>query len=1543
MKRLVVIIFMLFAFTNGAYALPACVGSWSTNWTNCQGTYTTADGEKYVGEFKNGKYDGQGTYTFANGNKYVGEWKDSKRNGYFTATYTSGDKYVGEIKGDKRTGQGTYTFADGENYVGEWKNDKYDGQGTFTFANGTIREGIWKDDKFQYAQKKSMPACVGSWSTNWTNCQGTYTFGPNTQWAGDKYVGEHKDGKMHGQGTYTYASGDKYVGEYKDDKMYGQGIYTWAGGAIYVGEWKDDKRNGQGTSTLRNGDKYVGEYKDGFRNGQGAYTYDNGTIKEGIWKDNKFQNSRTEIEAIRLAKEEELQRAIKEKEKMAEIEETKKRAELYKKEAPALIEDVREYVNSGEQFDIDLARYIQPVNGISSGEWSDDLVANYENLVAYVNKFEKFKKFRQDKALKREQIRGKLRADLKSDIQRVLVEIENWITGNPLAKESADLLNALDQFAQKPKTNEIKNLEENLAALLQKIEQSGVELPITELLNRRGYSLDGKNDPLAVANVITTLIDAQQYIKDVKAFIEENPTVFGYKVIVFYNNVRPIIENNSWTDEDKSNFSSFEEFSSKENLFVIYRKDAINTRAKGQQIALQRLRSSLVQLLADGSVYLQNNTFADNSLKVYELLEYGRSFERNTNPQDLLRAIEKLKLDFEEYQVPFVDTLISIEFLEMSDEEIILLDKMNEKTKLRNEKFDVLTVKIQEEQDLEKDALLKADVAKAEAARIKAEEEEKKASAELAKTKRKTQDETTTYVNLSDQYREEARTLITDAREYVRQGNQFSLEFVFLNADVEGFAQNEWDQIIFRKYEVFRKYVLGFESFKEFRAVQITSRKEELEAKRRLFEGEVKLSLESLRKWVLSNVLHPNAAIVLTTFNEISDYQKNLKDQLMEMDVLEEELSKLSKSLMDLKINGIYIPGVENIAVAEVDVTGVDKPKLFNLSDAKDLISDIEMYFNQGIGEFDNRFILLYGKSRGVGEDLWNASIEDAVLELKAYVLSFEQFSIFYQKQLEARREAITGQLTSLADDTVYSFELLFDWVRKNPFDVRAPELMLKLQAAQGIIDKLKINPLGSNFEDLNPLNMDLSESLAEFGIALPSKVEPKGGPLDSGLKPLTGSGEPREGRSPTSKFIYVNLSGSARNAFRNIDGGIKFENDTGGYCYEMVEPLSKIERFYTNIALQKSNIPNIGVPERCSDANISSIDLLITDGLALNEGNNLVQSAIASGFEELYQISRNDLDAAILKDDLISDNLKSDILDEVRAGYGYIVFDNNSNVGCLTVAENLDAHNYFIQETSERVLLSRKSLINTYENMSLENAFKQVQRERCGMIYSSAQHLQKLIKGLDNAKTSYNLAPEWYSSKDIRNKQEELDNDEKTNSQDKLLKQREYEEQKELEALANEQARAEAQAIQVGLRIQYGPRLKGLQSEFDTSIMNLVDGLFMGKSVTGLFSGEFGFLDRNVRSDIKKSWEEDSRELQLVDYGTGQWSGRRVEVLVSKLDIRMKNKILGKYKDLCFELMYVWDEEFGVIRDPMATKCADGMLEQWLNKQGFESLWVRN
>ncbi len=130
----------------------------------------------------------------------------------------------------------------------------------------------------------ALPSCPGAYNTaTWTSCVGERTL-PD----GAKYVGEFRDGKSNGQGTYTWSSGQIYVGEWKDGKQHGQGTMTFAGGDKYVGEWKDGKRHGQGTTTLADGHKYVGEWKDGNPHGQGTLTRPDGSvIYSGMWADNK--------------------------------------------------------------------------------------------------------------------------------------------------------------------------------------------------------------------------------------------------------------------------------------------------------------------------------------------------------------------------------------------------------------------------------------------------------------------------------------------------------------------------------------------------------------------------------------------------------------------------------------------------------------------------------------------------------------------------------------------------------------------------------------------------------------------------------------------------------------------------------------------------------------------------------------------------------------------------------------------------------------------------------------------------------------------------------------------------------------------------------------------------------------------------------------------------------------------------------------------------------------------------------------------------------
>ena len=191
--KIFLIVLGVLSFPTVSLSLPNCPSDQTKRYHNCFGTYTNADGDTYVGEFKNDAFNGQGNFTFANGAKYVGEFRDNKRNGQGTYTLPDGAKYVGEWRDDKNNGQGTYTWPDGTKYVGEYKDNKRNGQGTSTSASG------------------------------------------------DKHVGEWRDDKRNGYGTYTYASGAKYVGEYKDNKRNGQGFYVWKDGRADLCFYTDDE------------------------------------------------------------------------------------------------------------------------------------------------------------------------------------------------------------------------------------------------------------------------------------------------------------------------------------------------------------------------------------------------------------------------------------------------------------------------------------------------------------------------------------------------------------------------------------------------------------------------------------------------------------------------------------------------------------------------------------------------------------------------------------------------------------------------------------------------------------------------------------------------------------------------------------------------------------------------------------------------------------------------------------------------------------------------------------------------------------------------------------------------------------------------------------------------------------------------------------------------------------------------------------------------------------------------------------------------------
>ena len=302
--------------------LPICLGGNETKNSSCFGEQTFPNGDKYIGDFKDGKLHGQGTYLHVADSEWTKEKVHAEFPGIAFIFYQAkkGDRYVGEFKGGDRNGKGIYYGSDGTiKDSGIWEGRRRvttfmtssashfsferhmqlaaDARAREQSSTATReRERLEADSKERErllvsASQSSLPQCPATGFRH--NCIGTVTWASQALAAhGPKYVGEFKDDKFHGQGTYTWADGNKYVGEFKDDKQDGHGTYTFASGEKYVGEFKEGKRNGQGTWAFADGRKYVGEFKDGNFNGQGIdYRADGTIVNSGRWADGKLAQS----------------------------------------------------------------------------------------------------------------------------------------------------------------------------------------------------------------------------------------------------------------------------------------------------------------------------------------------------------------------------------------------------------------------------------------------------------------------------------------------------------------------------------------------------------------------------------------------------------------------------------------------------------------------------------------------------------------------------------------------------------------------------------------------------------------------------------------------------------------------------------------------------------------------------------------------------------------------------------------------------------------------------------------------------------------------------------------------------------------------------------------------------------------------------------------------------------------------------------------------------------------------------------------------------
>jgi len=111
------------------------------------------------------------------------------------------------------------------------------------------------------------------------------------------YNGTWLEGRMHGDGLYTWSDGSEYAGEFHEGFMWGEGEKRWPNGRRYQGEWRRDMMWGGGEMTWPSGETFTGQFRKGIFHGKGSRVWPNGDWYTGEFKNGEQEGEGTFVSA----------------------------------------------------------------------------------------------------------------------------------------------------------------------------------------------------------------------------------------------------------------------------------------------------------------------------------------------------------------------------------------------------------------------------------------------------------------------------------------------------------------------------------------------------------------------------------------------------------------------------------------------------------------------------------------------------------------------------------------------------------------------------------------------------------------------------------------------------------------------------------------------------------------------------------------------------------------------------------------------------------------------------------------------------------------------------------------------------------------------------------------------------------------------------------------------------------------------------------------------------------------------------------------------
>ena len=285
--------------------------------------------------------------------------------------------------------------------------------------------------------------------------------------------------------------------------------------------------------------------------------------------------------------------------------------------------------------------------------------------------------------------------------------------------------------------------------------------------------------------------------------------------------------------------------------------------------------------------------------------------------------------------------------------------------------------------------------------------------------------------------------------------------------------------------------------------------------------------------------------------------------------------------------------------------------------------------------------------------------------------------------------------------------------------------------------------------------------------------------------------------------------------------------------------------------------------------------------------------------------------------------------------GYGMLILNTGAPNLCLIANEKVGGHKQMLVGALSTIRHDMKTS-PTISRTTLDDAFVSAQKRQCGALYASAADLKTLSKALSTNGIDYTVSSLWLLPSEIEKADADVAERNRIAAEDSVQRTQKADDEARLRSQRANDLNATQASQQSALRAKYEGAAKAAVAVMIAEITTWT------RNPTGPIGSTYPAYSAWLGKLLSDHWEVIAINGDLHDFGNSDFKGRLLETSFARISLRLKNSMLGDYKDGCFIIGRINDIEFSVIREPISASCGDeGAIKVWQTGHGFKSEWI--